>query len=245
MSTTTVKPITRRLLLALLLLASLFLSVACWSRPIQIVHEAVDQPLDAATRAEVDIALSVGLLHIGALEQPDVLIRGDIAYPKQSRVVRKFAVSDDTATFTLREDDSRRTVLDDVNDAPVWNLRLNQMTPLRLRVETGVGENTLDLSRLHITELDLKSGVGATTIMLPRQVMRAELSGGIGSTTVVIPAGVPVRVESSVGLGNITVPATYRQEGQSYVSPASDTTARIELTVNGGIGSITIQQGSE
>jgi hypothetical protein len=248
MSTTTVKTTTpwRRLLLAPILVVSLLLSAACWSRPVQIVHEAVDQPLGAAARAEIDIALSVGQLRIGALPQPDALIRGDIAYPAQSRVVREFALRDDSATFRLREEDQRATVLDNDGDVPIWDLRLNQTTPLRLRVETGVGENTIDLSQLHVTELDLKSGIGKTTVMLPGQAaLRAGLSGGIGSTTVVIPAGVPVRVESSVGLGNITVPATYRRDGHSYVSPESDTAARIELTINGGIGTITIQQGSE
>jgi hypothetical protein len=248
MNTTPVqaRPPRRALLSALVLAAILWFSVACRSSDVPLVNESVDQPLGVAARAEVEIAMSVGQLHISALEQPDILIRGDIAYSQQSRVVRGFVVCDDTATFTLREDDSQRNVLDNVDESPVWNLWLSKATPLRLTLETGVGESTIDLSQLHVTYLDLKSGVGAITVMLPHQAMRAELSGGIGSTTVVIPAGVPVRVESSVGLGNITAPSTYRQQGQVYVSPGADTAAgRIELTVNGGIGGITIKQSSE
>ena len=240
-------PLRRVLLPVLVMLASLWLSVACRTSDLRLVHESVDQPLGTAARAEVEIAMSVGQLQIGALSQPDILLRGEIAYPDHSRVIRDFTMSDDTGTFKLREDDSRRTIRDTVDEAPVWNLRLNQATPLRLRLETGVGENSIDLSQLHVTDFDLHSGVGATTVILPRRgAMHAEVSGGIGSTTIVVPTGVPVRVESSVGLGNITVPSSYLQQGKAYVSPESDTAAdRIELTVNGGIGGITIKESSE
>jgi hypothetical protein len=53
-------------------------------------------------------------------------------------------------------------------------------------------------------------------------------------------------VETSTGLGNVTYPATYQQQGHVYISPDFDTdAARIDLTVSGGVGNITIQQASE
>lgn len=98
-----------------------------------------------------------------------------------------------------------------------------------------------------VTDLDLEIGVENTTLTLPRQApVNAHISGGVGNTTVIVPAGVAVRLESSAGLGNVTYPDIYRQQGQSYVSPDFDTAAdRIDLTVSGGVGNITIRQGSE
>ena len=162
-------------------------------------------------------------------------------------MVRGFVVRDDTATFTLREDDSQRNVLDNVDESPVWNLWLSKATPLRLTLETGVGESTIDLSQLHVTvSRSQERRWSDHRDAAPSGRMRAELSGGIGSTTVVIPAGVPVRVESSVGLGNIIVPSTYLQQGEAYVSPEATTAVgQIELTVNGGIGGITIKLSGE
>lgn len=98
----------RRLLIAVIVVAGLWLSAACGSTNAQLVHESISQPLGTAERANVEIALRVGQLRIGALDQPSELIRGDIAYQAQHRVVRDFAVSDDTASFSLREQDSQR-----------------------------------------------------------------------------------------------------------------------------------------
>jgi N-terminal domain of toast_rack, DUF2154/Cell wall-active antibiotics response 4TMS YvqF len=238
----------RKLLGAVILMVGVWFSAACGATAGQLIRESVSQPLDAAARANVEIALNVGQLSIGALDQSSELIRGDIAYYDQNRAIRDFAVSDDTATFKLREQDSQRIGLNTRSDDVIrWELRLNQATPMHLTVETGIGEGTIDLSQLHVTDLDLKIGVGNTTLMLPDLVpVRVHVSGGVGNTTIIIPADLAARVESSAGLGNITYPNTYQQQGKVYVSSDFDaTTAHIDLTVSGGIGNITIQQGSE
>ena len=52
-----------------------------------------------------------------------------------------------------------------------------------------------------------------------------------------------VRLTSTTGLGNISVPANYRRQGDVAVSPDFDSAAnRVELIASGGIGNITIQQ---
>jgi len=78
---------------------------------VQLVHESVSQPLGATARANVEIALNVGQLRIGARAQPSELIAGDIAYKASNRVTRDFALRGDIATCTLREQDSDRDVV--------------------------------------------------------------------------------------------------------------------------------------
>jgi hypothetical protein len=214
----------------------------------QLVHESVSQPLDAAARADVTIAMGVGQLRIGALDQPSNLIAGDISYSDRSSVDRSFALRGDTASFTLREQDSQaNSLIKHSDDAAIWDLRLNPATPVRLTLEAGVGEATLDLTQLHVTELDLKTGIGTTTLTLPRQgQLQARVEGGIGNTTIRIPAGVAVRLAIDAGVGNIKFPDVYVQQGDAYVSPDYETAAnRIDLTASSGIGNITIKQISE
>ncbi len=73
MSVTTMKtPTTRRPLLVavvpvLALGAGLYFSAARSSTPVQVVRESVSQPLGAATRADVTIAIELGQLRVGAL----------------------------------------------------------------------------------------------------------------------------------------------------------------------------------
>ena len=135
------------------------------------------------TRADVEIAMGIGRLQIGALDQPDALVAGEITYPDQNRVVRSFAIDGDTATFKLREQDSQsNNLVKYQNDAAIWALRLTPATPMRLTLEAGVGENTIDLARLLVTDLMLHTGIGNTTLTLPRQgLVQAQIESGVGN----------------------------------------------------------------
>ena len=254
MNVTTMKATTthRKLLIAVVVIIALgvglYFSRTWPSMGAQLVHEPVSQPLGAAVSADVQIAMGVGKLRIGALDQPSTLIVGDITYPDQSSVDRSFALRGDTASFTLHEQDSQaNSLIKHSEDAAVWDLRLNPATPMRLTLETGVGNGTIDLAQLHVTDLDLKTGVGNTILTLPRQgQVQARISGEVGNTTISIPAGVAVRLALSTGLGSINVPDSYRHEGNVYVSPDFDSAAnRVDLTASSRAGDITIKQISE
>jgi hypothetical protein len=255
MSATTMKTPTnhRPLLVAVVMLvlalgAGLYFS-GVWPRTsAQVVHESVSQPLGAATRADVEIAMGMGRLHIGALSQPGALVMGEIAYPDQNRVTRTFAIDGDTATFKLREQDSQaNNLVKYENDAAIWALRLTPATPMRLTLEAGVGDSMIDLSQLLVTNLTLATGIGNTTLTLPRQGhLQAHVEGGVGNTTIRIPAGVGVRLNTEGGIGNVEFPDAYVSQGKVHVSPGYATVAnRVELTISRGIGNITIQQISE
>src|SRR5207253_1595911 len=96
---TTYRPLLVVVALVLVLGAGLYFT-GNWSvTSVPIVREPISQPLGAASRADVEIAIGMGRLQIGALEQPGTLIAGEIAYPNQNHVTRAFAIAGDTATF--------------------------------------------------------------------------------------------------------------------------------------------------
>jgi hypothetical protein len=144
----------------------------------------------------------------------------------------------------LREQDGQsNSLIKHSDDAILWDLRLNPATPMRLTIATDVGNGTIDLSQLHITDLDLTTSVGSTTLTLPRQgQVQANVRSGVGNLTIRIPEGVAVRIESSAGLGAVSVSGDYRRQGDVCVSPDFETAAnRIDLHATSGIGGITIQ----
>jgi len=254
MSVTTMKPPTtyRPLLVVVVLVlalgASLYFTGVWPVAAVPVVREPVSQPLGAATRADVEIAIGMGRLQIGALAQPGDLVAGEIAHPGQNRVTRAFAIDGDTATFKLREQDSQaNNLVKYQNEAAIWALQLTPATPMRLTLEAGVGENTIDLARLLVTDLMLHTGIGNTTLTLPRQgQVQAQIESGVGETIIRVPAGVAVRLAISGGIGNTQFPATYTPQGKLYVSPGYATAAnRVDLTFNRGIGNVTIKQISE
>lgn len=127
-----------------------------------------------------------------------------------------------------------------------WKLLLNRDIPLRLHVDTGAGQATLELARLQIVRLDVNIGIGQSTLTLSQQgQVRARVNGGIGETVVIIPAGMAARIEATTGLGQVHVVGNYQRDGKVSISPGYQSAAnRVDLIVNGGIGSITIRQES-
>jgi hypothetical protein len=255
MSATTIpQTSTRRPLLVIGALVLIAILVGLWGMRlwrggfVTFTREPVSQQLGTATQAEVEIGMGVGQLRIGALDEPGALVVGQISYPEHNRVERSFTLDGDTARFSLREYDSqaRSLVKSNYGDA-VWDLRLAPATPLRLTLETGVGEGKFDLSRLHVTDLTLKAGVGSIALTLPNEGhVQAQVSGGIGETTIRVPKGVAMRVMADVGIGGIQIPDGLVKRGGAYVSPDYETaTNRVDLAVESGIGAITIVQASE
>jgi hypothetical protein len=249
MSTTTLsRPTTKRPLLivaAIVVALGVGLYVSGGGRTVQVTRESISQPLGTSKSADITIAMGMGRLHIGALDQPGQLIAGEIAYPEANRVDRAFAMRGDTASFSLREQDSQRNSLFKYrDDNAIWDLGLAPATPTRLSIEAGVGQNTLDLAKLAVTELDLKTGVGQTTLTLPKQgQVQAQIEGGVGNTTIRIPAGVAARITLETGIGGVEVHGNYQHQGNRYVSPDYDTaTNRVDLTASSGLGGITIEQ---
>jgi Domain of unknown function (DUF5668)/Cell wall-active antibiotics response 4TMS YvqF len=231
----------------LAIVAAVWWSGAWWPRGVPVVGDTITQTLDGATRADVAISLSAGTLSLRASDDAAVLVNGTIKRAPRDQLERTFALSGDTAVFTLRDCGSSGWMLPFTGgraDQVIWDLRLTPEAPMHLKVDTGAGAATLDLARMRITDLDVNTGVGTTTVTVPGQGrMQAQINGGVGQTTVTIPAGVAVRIEAAAGLGQGRVLGDYQRQDKLYVSPGYDTAAnRVDLHVNGGIGSITIEQ---
>jgi hypothetical protein len=207
--------------------------------------ESIDQSLEGATLADVTIGFGAGALRVGVSPEGSSLIAGKVALGQGEHLVRDFRKSGDTAVFTLRSEGFPLfPFAGRWNADRLWDLRLSPEVPLRLSINTGVGESTLDMARLKLTELDLHAGVGKVTLTLPgRGQVQANINGGIGEVIVRIPAGMAARVHATAGLGDSQVMGNYQRQGGVFVSPGYDTAEnRVDLEVKGGIGKITVQQ---
>jgi hypothetical protein len=89
--------------------------------------------------------------------------------------------------------------------------------------------------------------VGETTIDLTgewQQGLAVNIEGGVGATTVRLPRAMGVRVTTSTGIGNVTVNDLNR-DGDVYTNDAYDegADAVLDVTVEGGVGEITLELG--
>jgi hypothetical protein len=236
------------LLSATIVIATLFvLGAGFWLLDVRGTpsgQEAIDQALGGARNADVVVSPGVTRLQITAGTVGGALITGTVDRLRNERITQAFRLDGDTAYYTLRSERSGTTMNVNGRDGG-WLLQLVPGVPLRLQVNTGVGQATLDLRDLQLTGLDVRSGVGETTITLPsgNYDYHVAVYSGVGAVTLRVPRGAPVRLTVDRGLGGLSVPATYQQDGDRYTAPGyAAAPAHLEVQLKSGVGAINVEE---
>lgn len=125
-----------------------------------------------------------------------------------------------------------------------WQVLVNQVVPLDLIVDAGVGNSELDLVGTNLEHLDFNAGVGNVHIALPRHTTyRAAIDGGVGQLTLVVDPTSPIIIRVDTGIGSVRIPTSFRQEGRVYYSPGYEPgLAASEITIDAGIGAIHVRE---
>ena len=205
--------------------------------------EEVVVPLQDADRASVEIGFGVGELRIDASATSDRLLEGTVALHRGERLERSVELQDGTLVAALQSRGQWVTPLFAWGGRRGWTLGLSRDLPLRLLVEGGVGDVSIDLRRTLLTELALEMGVGRLAVTLPMDGgFEGKLDNGIGLLLVRVPPGLGVRIQPSTGLGTVSVPSGYEREGSAYLSPGyREAQERVDLWLEIGIGLIRVE----
>lgn len=122
-----------------------------------------------------------------------------------------------------------------------WDLRLNDDTPLDVRVKLGAGEARLDLGGLTMRNLEIELGAGALQLDLtgtPKKTMDVKVRGGVGEAVIRLPREAGVEVEAHGGIGEISA-SGLKKSGSTYRTEAAERgRVAMKVSVHGGIGSI-------
>lgn len=125
-----------------------------------------------------------------------------------------------------------------------WDIALSENVQLTLMFETGASESTIDLARLNVGELSLKTGASATAITMSATTdfTKAFISSGAAGVTIQIPSGVAARISGTMGLGALDVDqGRFPKQGDIYQSPDYDSAAKkTEIRIEGGVGAVRI-----
>lgn len=125
------------------------------------------------------------------------------------------------------------------------DLELGALHLTELDINGGAGETRVDLSgNQSLSRMGFKIGVGSTTFDLRgdwQQDLDVDIKGGVGQTTLRLPSEIGVRVEITSGLGNVSAVGLHR-DGNAYMNDAygkSDTT--LSITIQAGVGEIYLE----
>lgn len=203
----------------------------------------VEQELLGARSVDVYIATSVAEFDLTGDSQAQLLASGSLGQHAREQVDVDYTVRGSRGEFRAASQGISTTNFFALRNAVPWDLTLTGRVPLALRVETGMGESSLDLRELQLESLSIKSGIGSTTVQLPRSgFFPASIDGGIGEINVRVPRDLAVRIVVDTGIGSVDIPNNFTRTGDVITSPNySPSAPAVELKMNAGIGSIHIQ----
>ncbi|MCP4141888.1 MAG: hypothetical protein GY755_16705 [Chloroflexi bacterium] len=232
-----------------------------------LVSEEIEQPLDDAEFAEINIDSSIGALSVDSLSNDENLIEGKIFSVEREIIRQDYEKDGDEISYYLSSDwktGAPTSFTGYEKERLSWDLALTQEIPLDLNIDLGVGESTMDLAELEIVDLDLSIGVGQAKVKLPAGEYRADVDGGVGQTIITLPDEGVIKLNVSGGIGEIVInipegmeakiyvdrgiagfsaPSGYIQDENSYISPNYDDAENyIILNLDQGIGNISIRE---
>lgn len=206
---------------------------------------AVAHALDGARAAEVSLRLGVGEVTVDAAAPAASVLSGTILAGRGETISQRATRVGDTVVVEITSEQSGPASVTR-DDPRRWTLSLTRAVPVDLRVQAGVGRTNLDLRAAQLSALSYAAGVGETTVTLPETGgYRGEFDLGVGATTVRLPQSVEARVVVRTGLGRASVTGTFSRDGDVYTTPgyeAASPADRVELSVVGGVGAVTVQR---
>jgi hypothetical protein len=207
----------------------------------QVVSESA--PLDGATRADVTLKHGAGRLSVRAGEDTAQLFAGTFG----GGIEKKLERHDGTAVLELKTPSNAwGNVGFPFGRGFEWNLGLNPTIPIALKYEGGAAETKMDLSGIQLTQLEINTGASATDVVLPppQGKMRVVVHSGAASVKLRLPPNVSASIRGTMGLGALDIDQTrFPNRGMGIHQSDNYATAidRIEMTVEGGVGSVQIQ----
>lgn len=127
------------------------------------------------------------------------------------------------------------------------DIALSPQLPWRIRITGGVEHLDMDLSGVALRSFEMRGGVCASRLVLPRPVgtVQVEISGGVSEVVIVRPAGVPLSFDlhgggSELRIDDLALGAVGRVAWQT---PSFDEAAdRYVVKVRGGASRATIAE---
>jgi hypothetical protein len=211
------------------------------AREWQLVPDSA--PLGSATHAAVTLKHGAGLLNVHAGSDPALLFSGTFS----GGVEKKLARTNGTAYLELKTPSDIWTNMPILRkNGLVWNLGLNPNVPLALKYEGGAAETKMDLSNIQLTELEINTGASSTDVVLPPPsgTERVVVHSGAAAVKLRLPPNVPASIRGTMGLGSMEVDKTRfpdRGFGVYQSDNYANATDKIEMTIEGGVGSVEIR----
>ena len=171
------------------------------------------------------------------------LLNADFSFGSSWREPKiEYSVNNGAGELSIEQEGGGTLV---TNSDNTWNLKVNNSIPIDLEIDIGAGRGVLRFAKVDLTRLELNIGAGQADVDLTGERakdLQAEIQGGVGEATIRLPKDVGVVAVVHGGLGSIDTHGLKEEDGQYVNAAYGKSPTTIHLSVNGGIGSIKLQQ---
>lgn len=219
----------------------------------QSITHLVD--LQKASSLKTEIRMNAGVLRLRTHSLPKANMQ--FTYSKEAWEPE---VKLENNFFSIIQPDEKNFNMND-NERNEWDIKLPQSLRGDLKMTLGAGEALVNLEDAELNRLELTAGAGDFSLNLAGAVLyelevsagvgelsldlsgkrtnnlKATINGGIGEVDLILPARTGVRVKVN-GLGGVDSPGLKKQDGYYVNEWYGKTTYSLEITINGGIGSV-------
>jgi hypothetical protein len=201
----------------------------------------IQAPLNNTQTAKVSINFATGTNELKALLDSQNLIEGDLSVYGSI----DFVPSTDGSNANVRLSESNGSFgfpfMGDSGEQ--WSIGLNPKVAYDLDLNMGVGNSTIDLSKLTLTNGKINVGVGQVEVRLPSTgKFNFKIDGGVGTLKIRLPGRIGVHIDLDSGLGSFNAGSRLRSIGDNVYETDGFATAsdQITLKIEAGIGSINV-----
>lgn len=200
----------------------------------------VSQPLNGIESARANISFGAGTNKIYTLSDSSNLIEGQL----QTYNPPTFSVSASGGRADIRLAPGSTTVfIPPFSPEEKWNVGLNPAVSYQLSLDMGVGQSSIDLTKMLVSGGEIDGGVGTTELSLPgKGTFKLNINGGVGTIKIYVPSNLAVRAEVHGGLGSFKRLLRMQEVSHDVYETSGFSTAEnaVTLIIDGGVGSISM-----
>ncbi len=205
--------------------------------------DRIAEPLDGAERASLDVRSAVGELTVSQLEDSASLVEATLDLATSRKPIWKVERQGDQVSMQLAYEGGASFNIG-WGRGETWDLRLSPAVVWELTGNLAAGEGRLDLTGLDLNALTLELGAGRYVVTLPEKMGgKVIIKGGAGSLVLEIPETMAAQVSIQRGIVPVSMSDRFEKKGGAYVTRDWETSNnRVEVEINLGVGSITVQE---
>ena len=200
----------------------------------------IEYPVSDIQSADIKVSFSTGRNELDALSDSANLIEADLRHYGELDV--SYSESGSHADLEIGVKNAISVGI--FQSSEEWLVGLNPRVVYDLGLSLGVGESTVDLTRLELSGGRLEVGVGRAEVRLPDSGrFTLAVNGGVGELRIIAPRDIALRAEVDTGIGSFNNNSRLRPVGDGVYQTEGFATAEdaITLIVEVGVGSITIE----